>query len=174
MVGILVMVLIVTTFMHRSRPLPVEGHVAPDIHFASIDGQSTDLDGLHGHPVFLLFLAPDDGTSIRIARAMEAMYRKYGRQIAFIAIMTNGNGDGEASARILVHRYGIQYPVLFGDIGSVQKTYHLTLFPTAIWINAYGVIVKRIDNDFHQTNFTEQFASLISGGSAGTGQIVSN
>lgn len=117
-----------------------EGKVAPDFELSDLEGQKTvHLSEFRGKPVLLSFWAAWCKPCRREMPELQRLHERYGKEVVVIGI----NEDRDpAPARRLLREKGITYLNLWDHRGEVFAKYRIVAFPTTVWINPEGILLK--------------------------------
>jgi cytochrome c biogenesis protein CcmG/thiol:disulfide interchange protein DsbE len=121
------------------------GKPAPDFNLVSFDGSRTfRLSDYKGRPVILTFWATYCGWCRDEAPWFSQVQSKYAKeklQILSVVPLSDSRRDEVAHA---LKTWGIEYPVLISD-QSAEIAYYVNGFPTTIYIDPQGTVVKAQD-----------------------------
>jgi thiol-disulfide isomerase/thioredoxin len=121
------------------------GKPAPDFNLVSFDGSKTiKLSDYKGRPVIITFWATYCGWCREEAPWFSAVQSKYEDaklQVLSVVPLSSSRRDEVAHA---LKTWGIKYPVLISD-PAAENSYYVNWFPTTIYINPQGTIVKAED-----------------------------
>lgn len=119
---------------------PHRGFLAPDFELQDANGENIRLSDLRGQPVLLNIWATWCPPCRAEMPAMQAVYEAY-QQDGFIILAVNAtNQDDRQAVLSFVQEYGLTFPVLFDDSGSVAQTYLSKALPTSFFIDQNGII----------------------------------
>ena len=131
------------------------GKAAPDFTLTDTEGKTVHLSDLRGKTVVLEWFNPDC-PFVKFAHGETGPLRKIGNEwaakgVAWFAVNSSAPGlQGNGKERNVEARkdYGIGYPVLLDEAGTVGKAYGAKSTPHVFVIDAKGVLVYRggVDN----------------------------
>lgn len=146
---------------------PLLGRSAPDFEIprlqpsASLRPDSTlSLGDLGGRPVVLNFWASWCLACRDEARVLEAGWRAYGPEVAFVGIAVD---DEEGAARAFIERYGKTYLLGVDADGSVAIDYGLFGVPETFFIASDGRILGKHIGPLSAAELERRVAALRSG-----------
>ncbi|MFN8499604.1 MAG: TlpA disulfide reductase family protein [Anaerolineae bacterium] len=114
---------------------------APDFTLPAFAGTDIRLADYRGRPVVLNFWASWCPPCRAEAPAVQRVWEQYQAQgVVFLGVNTS---DNDRAARAYLAEYGITYPNVRDDGGSVAPLYHADSLPTTILIDRDGRIVGR-------------------------------
>jgi cytochrome c biogenesis protein CcmG, thiol:disulfide interchange protein DsbE len=129
----------------RSSVGSLVGKAAPDFNLVSFDGSKTfKLSDYKGRPVILTFWATYCGWCREEAPWFSAVQSKYANeklQVLSVVPLSDSSRDEIAHA---LETWGIDHPVLISDQGA-ETAYSVNWFPTTVYINPEGTVVKAED-----------------------------
>ena len=116
------------------------GQIAPDFTLPRLNGQgSVRLWSLRGKPVWLNFFAswcpPCNAEAYDLAQTA-----KKSPGLELIGVDLTASESSIAKVDAFVQQYGIAYPVLLDQSGSVANRYGVQAIPTSFFIDREGVI----------------------------------
>ncbi len=121
-------------------PAPRQGFLAPDFELQSASGETIRLSDLRGRPVLVNIWASWCPPCRAEMPAMQTVYEAY-RQEGFLILAVNAtNQDSRQEALAFAQEYGLTFPILFDETGSVTQAYLATALPTSLFIDPDGVI----------------------------------
>lgn len=113
------------------------GRAAPGLRFTTLDGHPIDLGALYGHkPVYLKLWATYCIPCRTQMPGYEALYRKYGERIAFVAVDI-GFGEKQEKVASFVTRAGLTMPVVIDD-GRLSNWLQIKATPLHVLIDREG------------------------------------
>lgn len=134
-----------TAQSQKTRPPEVEalvGKPAPDFNLVAFDGSKTvKLSDYKGRPVIVTFWATYCGWCRDEAPWFSKMQAKYGNEglqvLSVVPLVDSTREEVEHALKT----WGIRYPVLISD-QSAETAYDVNWFPTTVYINPQGIVVK--------------------------------
>lgn len=129
-------------YVPNEEPEPLaEGTMAPDWSLPTLTGDTVRLADLRGKVVLIDFFYKSCAPCCAALPFLQSLHEKY-KDNGFVMIGIDPYDDpvkGEMSA--FLAKRGITYTVLFSD-RELPKTYHVSGYPTLIFLNREGNIVK--------------------------------
>lgn len=135
--AILIVVLLSALVSAGPKTGPNVGQQAPNFKLKSVTGPDVTLSALRDKPVFLNFWATWCPPCRAEMPDLQAMYKKYGSRMHFLAVNVQ-EGTGEV-ARFLKSN-GYTLPVALDNKGAVTAKYFVNGIPTSLVIDTKGVI----------------------------------
>lgn len=129
-------------YVPNEEPEPLaEGTMAPDWSLPTLTGDTVRLADLRGKVVLIDFFYKSCAPCCAALPFLQSLHEKY-KDNGFVMIGIDPYDDpvkGEMSA--FLAKRGVTYTVLFSD-RELPKTYHVSGYPTLIFLNREGNIVK--------------------------------
>jgi len=125
-----------------SAPAPVAGAPAPDFTLKSLDGQQVTLSQLKGHPVLINFWA---SWCPPCRLEMPDLVKAYTAHKAagFVLLGLNATAlDTLPDVKAFVSEFGMNFPVLLDEDGSVEALYRLRGLPLSVFVDRQGIISR--------------------------------
>ncbi len=120
---------------------PLVGGPAPELTVPLYAADSTvTLEGLAGRPAVVNFWASWCLSCRDEARVLEAGWRRYGPEVAFVGVAVD---DEAAAARGFIQRYGKTYLLGPDRDGSIALNYGLYGVPETFFLGADGRILSK-------------------------------
>jgi cytochrome c biogenesis protein CcmG/thiol:disulfide interchange protein DsbE len=117
-----------------------EGFLAPDFSLQTLSGETVTLSSLRGRPV-LINLWASWCTPCRLEMpAMQRVYEDYQAQGFQVLAVNATNQDDAGKAADFARQYGLKFPILLDNLGSVGRQYQLESLPTSFFVDAQGII----------------------------------
>ena len=115
---------------------------APD--FIVLDGESklVHLSDFYGKPVVLNFWATWCGYCKVEMPDFDKAYREYPDVVFMMIDATDGVYETKQMADAYVQSQGFSFDVYYDVTGSAQNAYHLSGYPTTVFIDANGDVVR--------------------------------
>ncbi|NHN31241.1 TlpA family protein disulfide reductase [Paenibacillus agricola] len=128
----------------EAAPMPAaRNQPAPAIDLSGLDGKAYHVGGARSKALIINFWASWCGPCHDEAPDLERMYSKYKNELDIYAVnVTKGDQLEEVSK--FVKRYGLSFPVLLDQQGSVANKYRLLFVPTSFLVNKQGILVDVI------------------------------
>lgn len=121
------------------------GNLAPDFELKTVEGNSIKLSSLKGKKVILNFWATWCPPCRQEMPDMEKFYtenKDSGIEILAVNLLQTEKGPAEVSA--FIQDFGITFPVVVDEQGSVGKLYKVSSIPASFIIDSEGVIQRKI------------------------------
>ena len=125
-------------------PSPREGFQAPAISLERLDGGVQDLASLRGKVVIVNYWATWCPPCRAEMPALERTYQAHKDEGLEILAVNATNQDSITAVEQFVLEYGLTFPVLLDDDGSVGARYQTRALPSTYFIDRQGVIQKVI------------------------------
>jgi cytochrome c biogenesis protein CcmG/thiol:disulfide interchange protein DsbE len=120
-------------------PAPQAGFLAPDFTLETLGGQPTSLSNLRGQPVVINFWASWCPPCRSEMPAIQIIQDEYQGSISILAVNST-NQDTLENIQAFLGEFGLSFPVLLDQAGSVNRLYKVTSLPTTFFIDAQGII----------------------------------
>lgn len=121
------------------------GNLAPDFELKTVEGNSIKLSSLKGKKVILNFWATWCPPCRQEMPDMEKFYTKNKDSgIEILAINLLQTEKSRADVPTFIQDFGITFPVVVDEQGSVGKLYKVSPIPASFIIDSEGVIQKKI------------------------------
>ena len=126
----------------KLRSNALEGRDAPSFSLESLDGASFSLDEARGTPVVVNFWSTwCQPCKIEHPVLLNAAQNYGPMGVQFVAVLYQ---DDAATARAYLQRYGTAWPTLADPGGRTAIAYGVAGVPETFFINAEGVIVRKV------------------------------
>ncbi len=119
-----------------SAPSRIHGAAMPDFDRPVLSGGSVDTRALRGRVVVVKFFAEYCEPCKRTLPAAESLHRRH-EEVAFIGISED---DSERTARDLIARYGLSFPVVLDRGQVLAGRYRVREIPVTFVMDARGVV----------------------------------
>lgn len=119
---------------------PHAGSLAPPLRATALDGRPVDLAAARGHPVVVDFFASWCGPCRAQQPALDALARRYLPQ--GVVVLGVDVREGEAETAAYVREFGVPYPTIHDDDGSIAAAFDVLAPPTTVVIDPSGRIVS--------------------------------
>ena len=122
-----------------SAPAPVQGAPAPDFTLKSLDGQQVSLSQYKGYPVLINFWA---SWCPPCRLEMPDLVNAYTAHKAdgFVLLGLNATAlDSVPDVQAFVKEFGMTFPVLLDEDGSVEGLYRLRGLPLSVFVDRQGI-----------------------------------
>src|SRR3989304_2360998 len=123
-----------------SSPSPREGFLAPDFTLESLDGTLVTLSELRGKIVVINLWATWCPPCRAEMPALEKSYELYKDSGVVILGVNLTNQDSLRDVPRFVEEFGLTFPILLDQDGSVSLLYQLKGLPTTYFVNRNGII----------------------------------
>ncbi len=121
-------------------PAPQAGFLAPDFTLTTLEGETVSLSDFRGQAVLVNYWATWCPPCKAEMPAMQRTYEAY-RDQGFVVLAVNAtNQDALADVEAFVREYGLTFPVLLDESGSMGALYRVNALPTSFFIRPDGVI----------------------------------
>jgi len=125
-------------------PAPAQGFLAPDFTLETMSGASYKLSDLRGQAVVVNLWASWCGPCRLEMPALNKVYEEYKDKGLVILAVNATNQDNPAAVEAFVAQFGLRFPVLMDNDGTVSRLYELRSLPTTFFIGRDGVIRRVI------------------------------
>ena len=119
----------------RQQSLPKVGAAAPDFSLNSLDGQVVQLSQFRGYPVLLTFAeswCPDCQAE---APVLQSLHQSHPEVVVLMA-----DKEDASLVRKFAADFGMKYPVLLDESGTISRQYQIYAIPTTFFIDSDGMI----------------------------------
>lgn len=121
-------------------PAPQQGFLAPDFKLKTIEGKTIKLSNLRGQAVLVNLWATWCPPCRAEMPAIEKVYNEYKDQ-GFVVLAVNMTyQDTFANLAPFITEYGLTFPILLDETGSVGNDYQLRSLPSSFFIDRDGII----------------------------------
>ncbi len=125
-----------------SAPAPVAGAPAPDFSLKSLDGQQVSLTLFKAQPVLINFWASWCPPCRLEMPDLVKAYTAHQAQ-GFVLLGLNATSlDSLPDVKAFVKEFGMTFPVLLDEDGSVAALYRLRGLPLSVFVNRQGIISR--------------------------------
>jgi len=114
------------------------GQPAPPLALARLDGGTTDIASLRGHPVWVTFMASFYPASRNDFPIMQRFVDRYGSQ--GLTVLAVDVREGTPVVRAFVNSVGATFPVLLDPDGAAEERWAAFALPIHFWIDRDGII----------------------------------
>jgi peroxiredoxin len=132
---------------------PVVGKQLPDAQVTDLDGNTIALQSFVGSPIILNFWYSTCEPCRREIPAF-AQAQQTNSNVRFIGLNMN---DSPETARAFGEKYGINYPIVFDQSGTVIRELGVVTAPSTLFIDSSGNIVDQVAGEIS----SDKLASLI-------------
>jgi thiol-disulfide isomerase/thioredoxin len=137
-VGALVVAVIVVAEVASGGGNDSTGRQAPPLPAKALRPPAVDLADLRGRPALVDFFASWCGPCAEEAPTLRKLSQDLGDKATIVAVDWD---DGDAAARVFVHKHGWTFPVLADTTGTAGEKYGLVGLPTSFVLDSQGRIV---------------------------------
>lgn len=74
--------------------------------------------------------------------AMQRAFEEFSKEGFTILAVNVTNQDQQSLALAFASQYGLSFPIVFDDAGSVSQVYRVRALPTSFFVDRNGVIAK--------------------------------
>lgn len=119
---------------------PQTGFAAPDFTLQTSDGEEYTLSDLRGSAVLINLWATWCPPCRAEMPAIEKMYREYKDKGLVVLAVDMTYQDNPADVAPFIQEYGLTFPVLLDQTGTVGAAYQLRSLPSSYFIDRFGII----------------------------------
>lgn len=119
---------------------PQTGFTAPDFTLQTPGSEEYTLTNFKGSAVLINLWATWCPPCRAEMPAIEKMYREYGPQGLVVLAVDMTYQDDPAKVAPFIQEYGLTFPILLDQTGTVGALYQLRSLPSSYFINRTGVI----------------------------------
>jgi peroxiredoxin len=119
---------------------PQAGFTAPDFTLKTPDGEEYTLSELKGSAVLINLWATWCPPCRAEMPAIEKMVQEYKDQGLVVLAINMTYQDDPANVAPFIQEYGLTFPVLLEETGSVGAAYQMRSLPSTYFINRAGII----------------------------------
>ena len=142
-----------TTTPVPTAPVGIQvGMQAPDFTLRTLTGESFNLYEQRGKPVFLNFWATWCSPCIIEMPAMQKLQNTMGDSIQIVGIDVR---ETRIQVQRFVTGYGYTWTFVLDSTGEVNNAYEVTGYPTSFFLDARGVIVRKLNGSRNYETFLE-------------------
>ncbi|HEY5730815.1 MAG TPA: TlpA disulfide reductase family protein [Anaerolineales bacterium] len=121
-------------------PAPQQGFLAPEIELQTMTGETVKLSDLRGQAVLVNLWATWCPPCRAEMPAIEKVYNEYKDQ-GFVVLAVNMTyQDTFSNIAPFIDEYGLTFPILLDETGSVGTAYQLRSLPSSFFIGRDGII----------------------------------
>ena len=117
-----------------------EGFLAPDFTLKSITGETYTLSDLRGQAVVINLWATWCPPCRAEMPALQKMYEEYKAQGLVILAVNSTAQDTASAVAPFAAEYGLTFPILLDDAGSVTNAYQVRSLPSSYFIDRKGIV----------------------------------
>jgi thiol-disulfide isomerase/thioredoxin len=119
---------------------PQTGFAAPDFTLKTPDGEEYTLSKLKGNAVLVNLWATWCPPCRAEMPAIEKMHQEYKDQGLIVLAVDMTYQDNPADVVPFIQEYGLTFPVLLDETGTVGSSYQLRSLPSSYFIDRTGII----------------------------------
>jgi peroxiredoxin len=123
-----------------SIPAPQQGFLAPDFELQTTTGKTVRLSDLRGQAVLVNLWATWCPPCRAEMPAIEKVYNEYKDDGLIVLAVNMTYQDTPSSIAPFVGEYGLTFPILLDETGSVGTAYQLRSLPSSFFIGRDGII----------------------------------
>jgi thiol-disulfide isomerase/thioredoxin len=128
----------------KAGPIPIaRNQPVPAFDLSGLDGKTYHVGGAREKPLIINFWASWCGPCHDEAPGFSRMYERYKNELDIYAVNVT-KGDRLEEVKKFVKQYGLSFPVLLDQQGSVADRYRILFVPTSFLVNKQGVLVDVI------------------------------
>lgn len=128
------------TSEYVSESAPQEGFIAPNFTLTATSGESFTLSELQGQAVVINLWATWCPPCRAEMPALQKMFNEYKEQGLVILAINMTYQDTSLNIEPFIQEYGLTFPILLDETGTVASLYQLQSLPSTYFINRTGVI----------------------------------
>ncbi|PLR83666.1 peroxiredoxin family protein [Bacillus sp. V33-4] len=138
-----------------------EGSEAPDFELTTLAGEKAKLSDYRGQKVILNFWATWCPPCKAEMPHMQSFYEKNkDKGITILAVNLTNVDKGMDAINAFVKEYGLTFPILLDEDGTVGMTYQAFSIPTSYIIDKNGKIAKKIVGPMDEEKMKQLTANL--------------
>ena len=121
-------------------PAPQQGFLAPDFELSTTTGETVTLSDLRGQAVLVNLWATWCPPCRAEMPAIEKIYNEYKDDGLVVLAVNMTYQDSAVDIAPFVEEYGLTFPILLDETGSVGSSYQLRSLPSSFFIGRDGII----------------------------------
>jgi len=121
-------------------PAPQKGFLAPDFELKTTTGEAIKLSDLRGQAVLVNLWATWCPPCRAEMPAIEKVYNEYKDDGLVVLAVNMTYQDTFSNIAPFVDEYGLTFPILLDETGSVGKDYQLRSLPSSFFVDRKGII----------------------------------
>lgn len=144
---------------------------APEFTIKDRDGKEVSLADFKGKKIYINVWASWCGPCKQEIPELEQVYQKYKdkEDYAFLSVVSSSEAEfansrpaEQSKDKILqvAKELGVTYPVLFDSKDQVFESYQIKAFPTQLFIDSKGTLVKKIEGQVREKSLIQALESL--------------
>lgn len=138
-----------------------EGQLAPDFELKTADGQIARLSDFRGQKILLNFWASWCPPCKSEIPDLNEFYKEHKKEnVTVLSINMTYAEESKQAVHTFRDMYKINYPILLDQSGNIAKLYRIITIPTSYFIDANGIIRKRIIGPLQKENIENLIKTL--------------
>jgi len=121
-------------------PAPQQGFLAPDFELRTIEGENVKLSDLRGQAVLVNLWATWCPPCRAEMPAIEKIYKEYKDEGLVVLGVNMTYQDTFSNVAPFIDEYGLSFPVLLDETGTVGTAYQLRSLPSSFFVDRDGII----------------------------------
>ena len=163
LVALLIGVTIYTTWM--KEPSVAEGikigDKAPDFKLRTLEGDVVNLSDYDGKRVLVNFWATWCPPCIKETPDMVAYYKAHQKEgIEILSVNLTSTETGSAPVEAFVEKYEMPFKTVLDAMDEVSKVYQIAAVPTSYFIDADGIIHKKVEGGVSSAQLQQIFNEM--------------
>lgn len=123
-------------------PAPQQGFLAPDFELSTTTGETVKLSDLRGQAVLVNLWATWCPPCRAEMPAIETIYNEYKDDGLVVLAVNMTYQDTPSNIAPFLDEYGLTFPILLDETGSVGNAYQLRSLPSSFFIDRDGIITE--------------------------------
>jgi thiol-disulfide isomerase/thioredoxin len=157
--------------MTARRALAAEAAPGDPINFTlpDLDGKKVQLSKWRGHPIVVDFWATWCGPCRRQVPELQELYQRYHKSRGLVVVgvaCDTIQGSGVAAIQPFLDEFQVNYPILVATESVIDKL-EVEAIPTTMFIDADGLLVRKIIGAGHSGELTATTRELLDGRGGG-------
>jgi peroxiredoxin len=137
---------------------PQEGDQAPDFSLSSLEGGIVSLSDFEGKAVMLNFWGTFCEPCVKEMPLIQQYYEQY--QDQNLVVLGVNLDEPEVTVRGFVDELDLTFPIVL-DKNIVRKQYGVSHYPTTIFINGQGEIIKKFVGEMKEKDLKPIISNLL-------------
>lgn len=150
-----------STSANSLEPAPVAGHPAPDFTLKTPDGRKISLSDFKGQPVIINFWATWCGPCRVEMPHLQAAYEAHQADGLVVLGVNLTERDSPQHVPDFLAEFGLTFPVVLDEDGSVAETYRVFGQPASIFVDKDGIIHQVFQGPVNEQFINERVAELL-------------
>ncbi len=156
-ISALIYTLYLNFFKEKAAAVSI-GDEAPNFILKDMNGVEFQLSNYKGRGVFLNFWGTYCGPCEKEMPYMNNVFEEY--QADGVEILAINIGEAELRVNSFIDKYGLNFPVLYDDGGTVTSLYSFIPLPTTFLIDENGKIVDIISGALSEEDIRESMDKI--------------